>query len=139
MKKIFTKKFKQNGRPEKIWDFFDTEWEEMKFEKTAEEIFQSIKKKKRNKKQLIVSKKCLRVESLPRLLKAKIFAAISGNKTLLPEVIEQIKKLGYNLTTDGEDMKYKPVPTLDVEESQNGPTFNTELRGQWKPFTDFLR
>jgi len=34
--------------------------------------------------------------------KAKIFAAISGNKTLLPEVIEQIKKLGYNLTTESE-------------------------------------
>ena len=34
--------------------------------------------------------------------KAKLFAAISGNKTLLPEVIEQIKKLGYNLTTESE-------------------------------------
>ena len=34
--------------------------------------------------------------------KAKIFAAISGNKTLLPEIIEQIKKLGYNLTTESE-------------------------------------
>ena len=33
---------------------------------------------------------------------AKLFAAITGNKTLLPEVIEQIKKLGYNLTTESE-------------------------------------
>ena len=38
----------------------------------------------------------------PVCTKAKIFAAISGNKTLLPEVIEQIKKLGYNLTTESE-------------------------------------
>ena len=53
---------------------------------------------------LIVSKKCVyggeRV--YPVCNKAKIFATISGNKTLLPEVIEQIKKLGYNLTTEGE-------------------------------------
>ena len=34
--------------------------------------------------------------------KAKLFASISGNKTLLPEVIELIKKLGYNLTTERE-------------------------------------
>jgi hypothetical protein len=34
--------------------------------------------------------------------KAKLFATISGNKTLLPEVIELIKKLGYNLTTESE-------------------------------------
>tara|TARA_Y100000004_G_scaffold7424_1_gene8340 strand:+ start:292 stop:471 length:180 start_codon:yes stop_codon:yes gene_type:complete len=38
----------------------------------------------------------------PVCTKAKIFATISGNKTLLPEVIEQIKKLGYNLTTESE-------------------------------------
>ena len=38
----------------------------------------------------------------PVCTKAKIFASISGNKTLLPEVIEQIKKLGYNLTTESE-------------------------------------
>ena len=34
--------------------------------------------------------------------KAKLFANISGNNTLLPEVIELIKKLGYNLTTESE-------------------------------------
>ena len=36
--------------------------------------------------------------------KAKLFARISGNKTLLPEVIEQIKKLGYKLTTKQEEI-----------------------------------
>ena len=53
---------------------------------------------------LIVSKKNVYgVERIyPVCNKAKIFAAISGNKTLLPEVIEQIKKLGYNLTTESE-------------------------------------
>ena len=53
---------------------------------------------------LIVSKK--NVYGVERLYhfsnKAKIFASISGNKTLLPEVIELIKKLGYNLTTERE-------------------------------------
>jgi|TARA_Y100000015_G_scaffold18106_1_gene17478 hypothetical protein len=34
--------------------------------------------------------------------KARLFANISGNKTLLPEVIEMIKELGYNLTTESE-------------------------------------
>ena len=53
---------------------------------------------------LVVSKKNVYgVERVyPICSKAKIFAAISGNKTLLPEVIEQIKKLGYNLTTESE-------------------------------------
>ncbi len=53
---------------------------------------------------LVVSKKNVYgVERVyPVCTKAKIFAAISGNKTLLPEVIEQIKKLGYNLTTERE-------------------------------------
>ena len=53
---------------------------------------------------LIVSKKNVYgVERVyPVCNKAKLFAAISGNKTLLPEVIEQIKKLGYNLTTERE-------------------------------------
>tara|TARA_R100000655_G_scaffold62895_1_gene101359 strand:- start:56 stop:229 length:174 start_codon:yes stop_codon:yes gene_type:complete len=53
---------------------------------------------------LVVSKKNVYgVERVyPVCNKAKLFAAISGNKTLLPEVIEQIKKLGYNLTTERE-------------------------------------
>ena len=53
---------------------------------------------------LVVSKKYVYgVERVyPVCNKAKIFATISGNKTLLPEVIEQIKKLGYNLTTESE-------------------------------------
>ncbi len=51
---------------------------------------------------LIVSKKNVYgVERIyPVCTKAKLFASISGNKTLLPEVIELIKKLGYNLTTE---------------------------------------
>ena len=53
---------------------------------------------------LVVSKK--NVYGIERVYpvcnKAKLFASISGNKTLLPEVIEQIKKLGYNLTTESE-------------------------------------
>ena len=53
---------------------------------------------------LVVSKKNVYgVERVyPVCNKAKLFANISGNKTLLPEVIEQIKKLGYNLTTESE-------------------------------------
>ena len=53
---------------------------------------------------LIVSKKNVYgVERVyPICNKAKLFASISGNKTLLPEVIELIKKLGYNLTTESE-------------------------------------
>ena len=38
----------------------------------------------------------------PICTKAKLFADIAGNKTLLPDVIELIKKLGYNLTTESE-------------------------------------
>ena len=53
---------------------------------------------------LVVSKK--NVYGIERVYpvcnKAKLFAAISGNKTLLPEVIELVKKLGYNLTTERE-------------------------------------
>ena len=52
---------------------------------------------------LVVSKECLWGGAcLPHLQKAKLFANISGNKTLLPEVIELIKKLGYSLTTESE-------------------------------------
>ena len=53
---------------------------------------------------LIVSKKNVYgVERVyPICNKAKLFARISGNKTLLPEDIELIKKLGYNLTTESE-------------------------------------
>jgi hypothetical protein len=53
---------------------------------------------------LVVSKKNVYgVERVyPICNKAKLFAAISGNKTLLPEVIELVKKLGYNLTTESE-------------------------------------
>ena len=53
---------------------------------------------------LLVSKKNVYgVEGVyPVCNKAKLFASISGNKTLIPEVIEQIKKLGYNLTTESE-------------------------------------
>ena len=56
--------------------------------------------------QLIVSKKNVYgVERVyPVCNKAKLFANISGNKTLLPEVIELIKKLGYNLTTKQEEI-----------------------------------
>ena len=53
---------------------------------------------------LVVSKKNVYgVERVyPICKKAKLFANISGNKTLLPEVIEMIKELGYNLTTESE-------------------------------------
>jgi len=53
---------------------------------------------------LVVSKKNVYgVERVyPICNKAKLFARISGNKTLLPEDIELIKKLGYNLTTESE-------------------------------------
>ena len=53
---------------------------------------------------LVVSKKNVYgVERVyPVCNKAKLFANISGNKTLLPEVIEMIKELGYNLTTESE-------------------------------------
>ena len=58
------------------------------------------------KMNLIVSKKNVYgVERVyPVCNKAKLFASISGNKTLLPEVIELIKKLGYNLTTKQEEI-----------------------------------
>ena len=54
--------------------------------------------------QLVVTKKNVYgVERIyPICTKAKLFASISGNKTLLPDVIELKKKLGYNLTTESE-------------------------------------
>jgi len=54
--------------------------------------------------ELVVSKKNVYgVERVyPVCNKAKLFASISGNKTLLPEVIELVKELGYNLTTESE-------------------------------------
>lgn len=54
--------------------------------------------------ELIVEKKSVYGNHLvyPICNKAKLFASISGNKTLLPEVIESIKKLGYKLTTKQE-------------------------------------
>ena len=56
--------------------------------------------------ELIVEKKSVYGNQLiyPICNKAKLFANISGNKTLLPEVIECIKKLGYNLTTKGQKL-----------------------------------
>ena len=56
------------------------------------------------KMQLLVSKKNVYgIERVyPVCTKAKLFASIAGNKTLLPDVIELIKKLGYNLTTESE-------------------------------------
>ena len=54
--------------------------------------------------ELIVEKKSVYGNQLvyPICNKAKLFASISGNKTLLPEVIESIKKLGYKITTKKE-------------------------------------
>ena len=66
----------------------------------------TTKDEKRSEKvhNLIVEKKNVYgVERVyPICNKAKLFASISGNKTLLPEVIELVKKLGYNLTTESE-------------------------------------
>jgi hypothetical protein len=67
-----------------------------------------IRNKKRRGKtmELIVEKKSVYGNQLiyPVCNKAKLFASISGNKTLLPEVIEDIKKLGYKLTTKEEQI-----------------------------------
>ena len=56
--------------------------------------------------QLIVQKRSVYGNELvyPVCDKAKLFANIAGNKTLLPTVIELIKQLGYNLTTKGEQI-----------------------------------
>lgn len=54
--------------------------------------------------QLVVEKKNVYgVERVyPVCDKAKLFAYISGNKTLLPNVINAVKQLGYKLTTESE-------------------------------------
>jgi hypothetical protein len=69
-------------------------------------LMRSETKRKKKDMQLIVEKKTVYGNQLiyPVCNKAKLFASISGNKTLLPEVIEDIKKLGYNLTTKGEQI-----------------------------------
>jgi len=56
--------------------------------------------------QLVVEKKNVYgVERVyPICTKSHILARISGNKTLLPEVIEEIKKLGYKLSTKQEEI-----------------------------------
>ena len=67
--------------------------------------------------ELIVEKKSVYGNQLvyPICSKAKLFASISGNKTLLPEVIESIKKLGYKLTTKQEVLwNLTKVGTLTV-------------------------
>tara|TARA_A100000172_G_scaffold80915_1_gene71897 strand:+ start:1801 stop:1974 length:174 start_codon:yes stop_codon:yes gene_type:complete len=53
---------------------------------------------------LIVKKKNVYGNDLvyPVCDKSKLFAYISGNKTLLPNVINAIKELGYNLKTEEE-------------------------------------
>ena len=63
-------------------------------------------KRKKKNMQLIVEKKSVYGNQLVYHIcnKAKLFASISGNKTLLPEIIEYIKKLGYKLTTKGEQL-----------------------------------
>jgi hypothetical protein len=60
-------------------------------------------KRKKKDMELIVEKKSVYGNQLiyPVCNKAKLFASISGNKTLLPEVIEDIKKLGYKLNNKG--------------------------------------
>ena len=69
-------------------------------------LMRSETKRKKKDMQLIVEKKSVYGNQLiyPVCNKAKLFSSISGNKTLLPEVIEDIKKLGYNLTTKGEQI-----------------------------------
>jgi hypothetical protein len=72
----------------------------------APRLMRSETKRKKKDMELIVEKKSVYGNQLiyPVCNKAKLFASISGNKTLLPEVIEDIKKLGYKLTTKGEQI-----------------------------------
>ena len=69
-------------------------------------LMRSETKRKKKDMELIVEKKSVYGNQLiyPVCNKAKLFASISGNKTLLPEVIEDIKKLGYSLTTKEEQI-----------------------------------
>ena len=69
-------------------------------------LMRSETNRKKKDMELIVEKKSVYGNQLiyPICNKAKLFASISGNKTLLPEVIEDIKKLGYKLTTKGEQI-----------------------------------
>ena len=69
-------------------------------------LMRSETKRKKKDMELIVEKKSVYGNQLiyPVCNKAKLFASISGNKTLLPEIIEDIKKLGYKLTTKGEQI-----------------------------------
>ena len=69
-------------------------------------LMRSETNRKKKNMQLIVEKKSVYGNQLiyPICNKAKLFASISGNKTLLPEVIEDIKKLGYSLTTKEEQI-----------------------------------
>mgnify|MGYP007004523318 CR=1 FL=1 len=71
--------------------------------------------------ELIVEKKSVYGNQLvyPICNKAKLFASISGNKTLLPEVIESIKKLGYKLTTKQEVLwEATKAGTLTVQKAK---------------------
>ena len=54
--------------------------------------------------ELIVEKKSVYGNQLvyPICEKSKMFALISGHKTLMPNVIELLKKLGYKITTKKE-------------------------------------
>lgn len=57
-------------------------------------------------KEIIVEKKTVYGNDLiyPVCDDSKLFARISGHKTLLPEVISCIKQLGYKLTTKSEEI-----------------------------------
>jgi hypothetical protein len=56
--------------------------------------------------ELIVQKKCVFGNDYvyPVCDKSKTFACIARTKTLLPDVVELIKKLGYKLTTESEEV-----------------------------------
>ena len=56
--------------------------------------------------ELIVQKKCVFGNDYvyPVCDKSKTFACIARTKTLLPDVVELIKKLWYKLTTESEEV-----------------------------------